>query len=119
YEDAFHHAHPIIDELREKMEVEEDPRYSRDYLDPSKRSIANALQVFFTDGSSTDRIEIEYPLGHRRRREEGIPALQAKFLANLRSHYDEERSQKIYDLCNDRERLEAMPVHEFMEVWVG
>lgn len=68
YEDAFHANHPSIDRLREKMEVVEDPRFSREYLEPDKRSIANALQVFFKDGSSTEQVVVEYPIGHRRRR---------------------------------------------------
>ena len=67
YEDAFHAAHPLIDRLREKMEIEE-PRYSREYLEADKRSIANAVEVFFDDGSSTGQVAVEYPLGHRRRR---------------------------------------------------
>lgn len=67
YEDAFHAAHPLIDRLREKMEIVEEPRYSREYLEADKRSIANALEVFFDDGSSTGQVAVEYPLGHRRR----------------------------------------------------
>lgn len=118
YEDAFHTAHPIIDALREKMEVLEEPRYSREYLEPAKRSIANALQVFFTDGTSTDRVEIEYPVGHRRRRAEGIPLLQQKFLDNLRTRFPERRCQEIVARCGNHERLEAMSVAEFIEMWV-
>ena len=68
YEDEFHHSNPIIDALREKMTVEEEPRYTTEYLESEKRSIANSLQVFFKDGSVTDEIEINYPVGHRRRR---------------------------------------------------
>ncbi|MGD8556734.1 MAG: bifunctional 2-methylcitrate dehydratase/aconitate hydratase, partial [Chromatiales bacterium] len=76
YEDDFHKAHPIIDELRDKMEIVEDERYTREYLEPDKRSIANAIQVFFKDGSSTEKVAVEYPIGHRRRRDEGIPVLE-------------------------------------------
>ena len=76
YEDEFHAAHPIIDALRDKMVIVEDPRYSREYLEADKRSIANAVQVFFTDGSSTEQVAVEYPIGHRRRRVEGIPLLE-------------------------------------------
>ena len=72
-----------IDTLREKMIIEEDKRYTKEYLEAEKRSIANAIQVFFKDGSSTEKIEVEYPLGHRRRRDEGIPVLIDKFKNNL------------------------------------
>jgi 2-methylcitrate dehydratase len=84
-------ADPRIDALREKMVVREDERYTREYLDPDKRSIANAVQVFFRDGSSTDKVEVEYPIGHRRRRAEGIPVLEAKFLAALRTRFPKAR----------------------------
>ncbi|MCB1670024.1 MAG: bifunctional 2-methylcitrate dehydratase/aconitate hydratase [Gammaproteobacteria bacterium] len=116
YEDDFHRANPIIDELREKMEIHEEPRYSNEYLEPSKRSIANSLQVFFKDGSCTDRIEIEYPVGHRRRRTEGIPLLEAKFRANLATRFPARRCEEIFNLCKDQVQLEAMPVNEFMDL---
>ncbi len=118
YEDAFHQAHPIIDVLRDKMEVLEEPRYSREYLEPAKRSIANALQIFFTDGTSTERVEIEYPVGHRRRRAEGIPLLKQKFLTNLRTRFPGRRCQQIVFRCENQERLEATSVTEFMELFV-
>jgi len=118
YEDSFHAANPIIDELREKMEIVEDPRYSREYLEADKRSIANAIRVFFKDGSSTEKIEVEYPIGHRRRRAEGIPVLQQKFLDNLRSRFPEQRCRKIMALCLDKKKLESMPVNDFMEMFV-
>ena len=118
YEDSFHAAHPIIDELRNKMEVVEEPRYSREYLEADKRSIANAIQVFFNDGSSTEQIAVEYPIGHRRRRAEGIPVLQQKFLNNLRTRFPEARCQQIMALCLDKKRLEATAVNEFMEMFV-
>lgn len=114
YEDAFHLAHPVIDALREKMEIVEDQRYSREYLEADKRSIANAIQIYFEDGTSTEKIEVEYPIGHRRRRNEGIPVLEQKFLANLRTRFPEHRCQTIMALCLDAARLEAMPVNEFM-----
>ncbi len=116
YEDSFHAANPIIDELRGKMEIVEDPRYSREYLEADKRSIANAVQVFFKDGSSTERIAVEYPIGHRRRRAEGIPVLEQKFLSNLRTRFPEHRCQQIMALCLDKARLEATPVNAFMEM---
>ncbi|MBB3143523.1 2-methylcitrate dehydratase [Halomonas organivorans] len=116
YEDDFHAAHPVIDALRGKMEVIEEPRYSRDYLDPDKRAIANAVQVIFTDGSATERIEVEYPLGHRRRRSEGIPLLEAKFRRHLATRFPPARCARILELCRDRPRLEAMPVNRFLDM---
>ena len=109
-------ADPRIDRLRELMQVEEDPGYSRDYLDAEKRSIANAVQVFFKDGSSTERLAVEYPIGHRRRREEGIPLLIAKFENNLASRFPAAQAKRILDLCLDAQALSATPVNEFMEL---
>jgi len=109
-------ADPRIDTLRQRMTVQEDVGYSADYLDPEKRSIANAVQVFFRDGSCTDRVEVEYPLGHRRRREEGIPLLLAKCRENLSSRLDADRVEAVLGLWSDRERLSALAVHEFMEL---
>lgn len=117
YEDAVA-IDPRIDRLREKMEVIEDQRYSHDYLDPEKRSIANAVQVFFKDGSSTKRVEVEYPIGHRRRRHEGIPLLVEKCRENLAARLPAGRVAAIMGLCLDRQRLEGTPVHEFMEMFV-
>src|SRR5262249_10142909 len=96
--------------------VEEDKRYSAEYHDPEKRSIANAVQVFFKDGTKTDRIEIEYPIGHRRRRAEGIPVLENKFLANLAGHYGKEKAQEIFNLCQDAKKFEAMSVPQVMDL---
>jgi 2-methylcitrate dehydratase len=109
---------PRIDVLRELMEVVEEPRYSRDYLDPEKRSIANAVQVFFTDGSATERVEVEYPLGHRRRRAEALPLLLQKCRDNLSTRLPAERTAALIELCLDRERLSAMPVNQFMELLI-
>jgi 2-methylcitrate dehydratase len=117
YEDSFHIANPIIDELREKIEVYEDPRYSREYLEADKRSIANAIQVFFKDGSSTEKIEVEYPIGHRRRRTEGMPVLEQKFLNNLRTRFPEQRSQQIMKLCQAPETLATTPVNAFLDLF--
>ncbi len=119
YADTFHAAHPAIDRLRERMTVTEDERYSRDYLDPDKRSIANAIQVFFADGSSTERVEVEYPIGHPRRRDEGIPALRAKFRRNAETRFDTTRAEALETLCTDPRQLDRMPVHAFMEHWAG
>src|SRR5690554_2343616 len=114
YEDDFHAAHPEIDALRARMEVVEEPSYSRDYLDPGKRSIANAIQVFFVDGSATEQVAVEYPIGHRRRREENVPVLEEKFRRNLETCFPRSRSARILALCRDQQALEAMPVHRFM-----
>ena len=111
-------ADPRIDDLRNKMTVVEDPRFSKEYLDPEKRSIANSVQVRFKDGSVTDKVAVEYPLGHRRRRDEGITLLIGKFRANLISRFPVRRAEAIMDLCLDRKRLESMPVDEFMEMLV-
>ena len=113
YEDDFHKGDPRIDALREKMEITEDKRYSKEYHDADKRSIANAIQIFFKDGTQTERVEIEYPVGHRRRRAEGIPLLEKKFYANLQTRFPEQRCKAILELCLDQQRLEATPVHEF------
>jgi 2-methylcitrate dehydratase len=107
-----------VDRLRAKMEVTVNPRYSRDYLDPDKRSIANAVQVFFADGQATERVEVEYPLGHPRRRAEGLPQLQQKFQANVTTRLPQQQCQAIVDLFADAERLESLPVDDFMALWV-
>lgn len=119
YEDDFHQANPVIDELREKMEVLEDSGYSHDYHDPAKRSIANAIQVFFKDGSSTEKVAVEYPIGHRKRREEGIPVLEDKFRQALQTRFTVRRSDELFNLCRDRQALEQMPVHKFMDLLVA
>ena len=118
YEDSFHKNNPLIDELRNKIEIAEDKQFSIDYLDPEKRSIANSLQVFFNDGSSTDKVTIEYPIGHKRRRKEGIPVLEDKFRSNLATRFPPTQCEKIYRLCLDQEKLEATAVNEFMDLFV-
>ena len=107
-----------IDALREKMTVKEDKRYSEDYHDVDKRSIANAIQVFFKDGSSSEKVEVEYPIGHKRRREEGIPVLQAKFARNVRTRFPAKHAGEIINLCNDKKVFEELPVNEFMDLLV-
>jgi len=119
YEDDYHEEHLSIDELRGKMVVEENVQYSKDYHDPSKRSIANAIQIFFADGSSTEKVAIEYPIGHKRRRAEGIPVLEAKFRASLATRFVDSRCQQIIELCDDQERLEQAPVNEFMDLFMA
>jgi 2-methylcitrate dehydratase len=118
YENSFHNGDIRIDELREKMHIIEDKRYSREYLEPEKRSIANAIQIFFNDGTSTAKVEVEYPIGHRRRREEGIPVLERKFVRNLETRFPATQSAKIRELCTDQLMLEQMPVNEFMELFL-
>ena len=118
YEDDFHGSNPIIDKLREKMEIHENPTYTKEYLEPEKRSIANALQVYFKDGNCTEKVEINYPVGHKRRRKEGIPLLEKKFQANLATRFPAKRCGKIFALCKDQRRLEETPVNEFMDLFV-
>lgn len=115
YEDRIA-ADPRLDRLREKMEVKEDPRYSREYLESDKRSIANAVQVFFRDGSATPRVEIEYPLGHRRRRAEGMPLLVKKFRENVARQFARDQAEEITSLLLDRPRLENTTVERFLSM---
>ena len=110
---------PRVDQLREKMFIEEDNRYSQEYLEADKRSIANSIQIFFTDGSSTEKIEVEYPIGHRRRREQGIPLLVEKFERNLATQFSDQRCQEILSLCADQESLEITSVPEFMNLFIA
>ena len=112
-------ADPHIDRLRSKMTCVENRQWSRDYLDPAKRSIANALQVFFNDGSKTEKVAVEYPLGHRRRRREGIPQLEAKFRVNLARRFPPKQQQAILALCLDSRRLAATPVNEFVDLFAA
>jgi len=118
YEDDFHNTHPIIDELRSKMEIIEDKRFTTEYLEPDKRSIANAIQVFFKDGNKTEEVVVEYPVGHRRRRDEGIPLLEQKFKSNLATRFPSQQCQTIFALCKDQATLESTPVNRFMDLFV-
>jgi 2-methylcitrate dehydratase len=97
------------------MVVMEEPQYSKDYIDPEKRSIANAVQFFFNDGSATEKVFVEYPIGHRRRRAEGMPLLIRKFEANLASRLAPGQCKNLMELCLDPNRLQPMPVNEFMD----
>ena len=117
YEDAVA-ADPRIDALRAKMICIENKSYSRDYLDPKKRSIANQIQIFFKDGTKTRKVAVEYPLGHRRRRHEGIPLLEAKFRTNLARRFPKEQREAIVELCRDQKRVEATPVNEFVDMFI-
>jgi 2-methylcitrate dehydratase len=98
--------------------VKEEPRYTREYLEPDKRAIANAVQIVSRDGSATEKVEVEYPVGHRRRRAEGIPLLVEKFKANAETCFPPERVRKILGLFEDVKRLEPMAMSEFMECFV-
>ena len=111
-------ADPWIDRLRTKMKVSENKPYSTDYLDPQKRSIANAVQVYFDDGSCTAKIEIAYPLGHRRRRTEAIPLLKDKFTRNATTRFSKQQTAALLDLFTDLEKLGCMGVDEFMSLFV-
>jgi len=108
---------PRVDALRDITECVENKQWNKDYLDPQKRSIANAIQVFFKDGSKTANIVVEYPIGHRRRRKEGIPLLEAKFKTNLARRFPDKQRTAIYNLCADQKTLEATPVHEFVDLF--
>lgn len=117
YEDAVAQD-PRIDALRAKMQCIENKQFTQDYLDPSKRSIANALQIFYQDGTHSEKITVEYPIGHRRRRAEGIPELIKKFSKNLNREFDPEHAAKILNLNLDYEKLAATPVHEYVDLFV-
>lgn len=117
YSDQFAND-PRIDALRAKMEVIEDPQFSKDYLDANKRSIANAIQIYFKDGTHTDKIQIEYPIGHKRRRDEGIPLLIKKFEQSATTQLEATKVADITGLFLDQKKLENMPVNEFMALFV-
>ncbi|HLX29217.1 MAG TPA: bifunctional 2-methylcitrate dehydratase/aconitate hydratase [Casimicrobiaceae bacterium] len=112
-------ADPRIDTLRERTVCVEDPQYSKDYLDPEKRSIANAITIEFDDGTKTPEVAVEYPIGHRRRRREGIPLLIEKFRVNLARRFAQKQQAAILGVALDRERLSAMAVNEFVDLMVG
>jgi 2-methylcitrate dehydratase len=131
YEDSIA-ADPVwgkrIDDLRARITCVEDPQFTRDYHDPTKRSIPNALTLGFNgtalngdaDAPSTTLPElvVEYPIGHMRRRAEGIPLLEAKFRANLARRFPAEQQQRILDACADQTALEALPVHAFVDLFI-
>jgi 2-methylcitrate dehydratase len=117
YEDRVA-SDPRIDALREKMVCFEDKQFSKDYLAPEKRSIANAVQVFFKDGSKTDEVVVEYPLGHHRRRAEGIPLLIEKFKTNLSRLFPAGQQKAILEASLDQKKLEAFPVNEYVDLYV-
>lgn len=108
---------PRIDKLRDKMEVTENKTYTEDYLKPDKRSISNAVQVHFKDGTSTEMVECEFPLGHRFRREEAVPKLLEKFSDNLKTHFPDKQQKHIYERCTSYETLQTMRVNEFVDMF--
>lgn len=117
YEDAVA-ADPRIDALRAKIDCVEDPRYTADYHDPDKRSIPNALTVMFKDGSALAEVAVEYPIGHKRRRGEGLPLLVEKFKTNLARRFGQARQQQILQASLDQAALEVMPVHAYVDLYV-
>ena len=116
YEDEMAND-PRVDALREKMTCIEKPEYTKDYLDSDKRSIANAVQIFYKDGSSSEQVAVEYPIGHRRRRSEGIPELIKKFEINLKREFDDTQSEKIMNLNLDIDLLQKTPVNEYVDLY--
>jgi 2-methylcitrate dehydratase len=118
YEDA-EAANPKIEGLRSKIVCEENPQYTNDYFNPEKRSIANALQVFFSDGSSTPCVEIAFPLGHRRRRADALGSLEQKFITNLSHRATDEQIDRLVNLFHDPDRLDDTPVEQFVDLWVS
>ena len=107
-----------IDQLREKMHVIENKQFSQDYHDPDKRSIANSIKLVFDDGTESEQITIEYPIGHRRRREEGVPVLLHKFKQNLSTRFSSERVNAIIHAMNDTDTFASMSVVNFMECFI-
>ena len=117
YEDAVA-KDPRIDALRNKMKVTENVTFTQEYYAPEKRYIGNAVQVFFKDGTSTERIAVDYPIGHRKRRAEGMPVLVKKFEASVAAHFSPKQTESIKALFADRAKLEKMPVQEFVAALV-
>lgn len=115
YEDDFAQD-PRIDALRAKMTIAEEPRFTREYYESDKRAIGNAVQVFFTDGTATPQVAVEYPIGHRRRRQEGLPLLVRKFQDALAMRYPAAQAEAILELCQDPEKLQSTPVDQFMDL---
>ena len=112
-------ADPRIDFLREKMVVTENVQYSKDYLDPEQRSITNSIKLVFRDGTESEQVTIEYPIGHRRRRDEGLPVLLDKFKSNLKTRFSNDRVEAIILAMEDLNQLSSMSVVDFMGLWCG
>ncbi|WP_300731876.1 2-methylcitrate dehydratase [uncultured Helicobacter sp.] len=119
YEDSIAQD-PRIDALRDKMVVEVDDRYTKEYLESDKRSIANAVQIFYKDGSKSQKVEVEYPIGHKRRRDEGIPVLIEKFKRNIALKLSPKKCAAINEICANQKALESTPFHAFSNLfWLG
>ena len=118
YEDGIA-ADGRIDALREKIVCVEDPRFTSDYHDPEKRSIANALTVELNDGTKLEEVKVEYPIGHKRRRADGIPLLEDKFRTNLARRFAKKQQDAILAVSLDSQALEAMPVHEYVDLYAA
>src|SRR5690606_1569365 len=112
-------ADPRIDLLRAKMVVSENPQFTRDYFDPAKRYIGNSVQVFFKDGGSTGKASVDYPIGHRKRREEGIPVLMDKFEKAIRGRLPKANADRLLGLAAHPDELEAMPITRFLALFRG
>jgi 2-methylcitrate dehydratase len=117
YEDDIA-SDPRMDAIRDKMIVEENGQFTIDYLDADKRSIANALQIYFNDGTKTEKITVEYPIGHKRRREEGIPLLVQKFENNMKTLFSDAKTCELRDMFQNLPEFEVMPVNQFMELLI-
>jgi 2-methylcitrate dehydratase len=117
YEDKVA-ADPRIDALRDKMQVVENPQYTKDYFDPELRYIGNSVQVFFKDGSSTEKVAVDFPIGHRERRAEGIPVLKQKFVDSVSPKLKPNQWQQLDAICQDRDKLAGMAVDDFMALLV-
>jgi 2-methylcitrate dehydratase len=113
YEDAVA-TDPRVDALRAKMQVKENAAFTKDYYDPQKRYIGNAVQVYFKDGSSSDRVAVDFPIGHRKRRAEGMPVLVKKFENSVAGHFQHKQTEAIKAMFVDRKALMAMPVSDFV-----
>jgi 2-methylcitrate dehydratase len=113
YEDSVAND-PRVDKLRDVMQVRENPQFTQEYYAADKRYIGNAVQVFFRDGSSTPRIAVDYPIGHRKRRAEGMPVLVKKFEASVAAHFAPKQTESVKALFAEQGRLEQMPVQEFV-----
>jgi 2-methylcitrate dehydratase len=109
---------PLVESLRQKIKCVEDPAFTKDYHDPEKRTISNALTIKLKDGTVLDEEVVEAPLGHRLRREEAKPEIMAKYLRHIEPHFSKDHVKKLVDLGNDPETLYKMPVHEYMDLYV-
>jgi len=107
-----------VDFLRECMTVSEDKQFTKDYYDPDKRAIPNSIKVYFNDGSCTDKVTIEYPVGHKNRREEGLPLLEQKFKTSVNNYYSKRQAANIIELFADKDKVLAMPANQFMDYLV-